>query len=45
LGGKLFECAGSALRFIFLDRPTEFFVASLGNHDEIKALLKSGKYR
>ena len=47
LGGKLFdECrAGLALRFIFLDRPTDLFVAFLGNHDEIKALLKSGKYR
>jgi hypothetical protein len=33
------------LRFIFLDRPTDLFVSFLGNHDEIKALLKSGKYR
>ena len=46
LGSKLFECrAGLVLRFIFLDRPTDLFVAFLGNHDEIKALLKSGKYR
>ena len=46
LGGKLFECrAGLALRFIFLDRPTDLFVAFLGNHDEIKALLKGGKHR
>ena len=46
LGNKLFECRGSlALRFIFQDRPTDLFVSFLGNHDEIKALLKSGKYR
>ena len=46
LGNKLFECRASlALRFIFMDRPTDLFVSFLGNHDEIKALLKSGKYR
>ena len=46
LGNKLFECRASlALRFIFQDRPTDLFVSFLGNHDEIKALLKSGKYR
>lgn len=45
LGTKLFECRGSlALRFIFQDRPTELFVSFLGNHDEVKALLRSGKY-
>ena len=46
LGNKLFECRASlALRFIFQDRPTDFFVSFLGDHDEIKALLRSGKYR
>ena len=46
LGGKLFECRGNlALRFIFQDRLTDLFVSFLGNHDEIKALLGSGKYR
>jgi len=46
LGGKLFECRGNlALRFIFQDRPTDLFVSLLGNHDEIRALLKSGQYR
>lgn len=46
LGNKLFECRGSiALRFIFQDRPEDLFVSFLGNHDEIKALLKSGRYR
>ena len=46
LGNQLFECrAGLALRFIFQDRPTDLFVSFLGNHDEIKALLRSGKYR
>ena len=44
-GDKLFECRGSlTFRFIFQDRPTDLFVSFLGNHDEIKALLKSGKY-
>jgi hypothetical protein len=46
LGNKLFECrAGLVLRFIFQDRSTDLFVSFLGNHDEIKALLRSGKYR
>jgi hypothetical protein len=46
LGNKLFECRGSlALRFIFQDRPDDLFISFLGNHDEIKALLRSGKYR
>lgn len=46
LGVKLFECrAGLSRRFIFLDRGDELFVSFLGNHDEIKALLKRGKYR
>ena len=46
LGNRLFECrAGLALRFIFQDRPTDLFVSFLGNHDEITALLRSGKYR
>jgi hypothetical protein len=45
LGAKLFECRGSlALRFIFQDRPTDLFVAFLGSHDEVKALLRGGKY-
>ena len=46
LGSRLFECRGNiALRFIFQDRPADLFVSFLGNHDEIKALLRSGKYR
>jgi hypothetical protein len=46
LGNKLFECRGGiGLRFIFQDRPEDLFVSFLGDHDEIKALLKSGKYR
>lgn len=46
LGNKLYECRGSlALRFIFQDRPADLFVSFLGNHDEIKALFRSGKYR
>lgn len=46
LGEKLFECrANLALRFIFQDRPGDLFVSFVGNHDEIKALLRRGKYR
>jgi hypothetical protein len=46
LANNLFECLGNlALRFIFQDRPTDLFISFLGNHDEIKALLRSGKYR
>lgn len=46
LGERLFECRGSlALRFIFQDRPADLFVTFLGTHDEVKALLRSGRYR
>lgn len=46
LGKKLFECRGNvSLRFIFEDRPADLFVSFLGNHDEVRALLRSGKYR
>ena len=46
LGDKLFECRSSlALRFIFQDRQTDLFVSSLGDHDDIKSLLRSGRYR
>lgn len=46
LGNKLFECRGGlGLRFIFQARSADLYVSCLGNHDEIKALLKSGKYR
>ena len=46
LGGKLFECRGNRnLRFIFQDRDSELFVSFLGNHDEIRALLRRGSYR
>jgi hypothetical protein len=46
LGDKIFECRGSAsLRFIFQDRPADLFVSFLGNHDEVKALLHTRKYR
>ena len=46
LGERLFECRGTlALRFLFQDRPAELFVSFLGSHDEVKALLRRGKYR
>ena len=46
LGNKLFEARATlALRFVFQDRPADLSVAFLGNHDEIKALLRGGKYR
>lgn len=46
LGNKLFECRGNRdLRFIFLDRGEELFVSFVGNHDEIRTLLRRGSYR
>lgn len=46
LGSHLFECRGNLdLRFLFQDRPDELFVSFLGSHDEVRALLRSGKYR
>ena len=46
LASKLFECRGNRdLRFIFQDRGAELFVSFLGNHDEIRALLRRGSYR
>ena len=45
LGPKLFECRGNLdLRFVFQDRPGILYVRFLGNHDEIRALLRSGRY-
>ena len=45
LGNKLFECRASlALRFVFQDRPTDLYISFLGDHDEVKALLRNGKY-
>lgn len=45
LGKKLFECrAGLAFRFLFLDCPEEFYVLFVGSHDEVRKVLKSGKY-
>ena len=46
LGDRLFECRGGlGLRFIFQDRPADLFVSFLGSHDEVKTLLRSGRYR
>ena len=46
LGSKLFECRGNRdLRFIFQDRGAELYISYLGNHDEIRALLRRGVYR
>jgi len=46
LGSNLFECRGNRdLRFIFQDRGAELYVSFLGNHDEIRALLRRGNYR
>lgn len=46
LGGTLFECRGNlSLRFIFQVRSADLYVSFLGNHDEVKALLRRGKYR
>jgi hypothetical protein len=43
LGEHLFECRGNlALRFLFESRPEDLFVFFLGNHDEVRKLLRSG---
>ena len=45
LGTKLFECRGNrSLRFVFQDRSADLYVSFLGDHDEIKALLRRGRY-
>ncbi|MCI0604880.1 hypothetical protein L0156_17985 [bacterium] len=45
LGEKLFECrANLSLRFLFQVRQTDLYISFLGNHNEIKTLLRSGKY-
>lgn len=45
LGSKLFECrVNLALRFLFQDRPGNLYILFLGNHDEIQALLRTGRY-
>ncbi len=46
LGHKVFERRGNvSLRVIFQDRPSDLFVSFVGNHDEVKALLRTHKYR
>ena len=46
LGGKLYECRGNRdLRFIFKDRGAELYFSFLGNHDEIRTLMRRGTYR
>jgi len=45
LGRWLFECRGNRdLRFLFLNLEDCLEVRFLGNHDEIRNELKSGKY-
>jgi hypothetical protein len=44
LGAKLFECrVNLALRFIFQDRADDVYVFFLGNHDEVRMLLRNRK--
>jgi hypothetical protein len=39
------DCGNRDLRFIFQDRGAELFISFLGNHDEVKTLLRRGTYR
>lgn len=40
-----FECRGNrALRFIFHNRATDLYVSFLGNHDEVRTALKTGRF-
>ena len=42
---NVFECRGNLdLRFIFQDRSDCLYVSFLGNHDEVRALLRNKKY-
>ncbi len=44
LAPKTFECRGNLdLRFIFHDRPHDLYLSFLGNHNEVRALVKTGK--
>lgn len=45
IGRKTFECRGNIdLRFAFEDREHGLFVTFLGNHDELRKLIRSGKF-
>ena len=40
-----FECRGNIdLRFLFHNRPNDLYVSFLGDHNEVRAALKSGKF-
>ena len=42
---NLFECRGNLdLRFLFQDRAGCLYISFLGDHDEVRALLRSKKY-
>jgi len=42
---KTFVCRGNlSLRFVFYDQPDNLYVSFLGNHDEVRAGMKSGKF-
>jgi len=45
LGPNLFECrCGLSRRILFREYPDELFVFFLGTHEEVGALLRSGRY-
>jgi hypothetical protein len=45
LAKRTFECRGNiALRFLFHNRPDDIYVSFLGDHDEVRAALKTGKF-
>lgn len=40
-----FECRGNIdLRFLFHNRPNDLYVSFLGNHDEVRTVLKAGRF-
>ena len=42
---RTFELRGNIdLRFLFHNRPNDLFVSFLGNHDEVRAALNSGRF-
>ena len=46
IGERLFECRGNRdLRYLFMDFDEALEVRFLGNHDEVRKEIKSGKHR
>ena len=46
LGPSLFECRGTIqLRILFQDLPGQLLICFVGDHDEIRQVLRDGRFR